>query len=448
MNLARYWKVVVSSWRTIGIFGLVGLLLAAIYAFTATPIYTATAGVYFYLSGGDSTSQLAQGSTFAQNQVRSYALLADQPMVLEPVIKQLNLPYTSVQLSKTVTTNVPLDTVVLEITVSNPNAEESAKIANAIAAQMSTAVSALTPTGKTSGATVKASTVAPAQVPQFPTSPNKKLDIAAGIILGLLVGVAVAVVRELVNNKVRSPEVVRELTDVPVVGDVLDDPDTDQHALASQAQDDPRSEAFRKLAANFEFVCYDRTINTMLITSSNHNEGKSVTSVNLAYAMSAHFSVILVDADLRDPSISVLVKGLKNDKGLSTVLTGRDTVEESLQNTDLRNLRVLTAGAAPPNSAELLGSPKMRDVLADLATRCDLVIIDTPPVLPASDAPVIASLVDGVLVVVNAKKTKRQQLADTLEDLTLSGGKILGIVLNQTDRKARAIDSESRVRVG
>lgn len=448
MNLTRYWKVVIASWRLIGICGLIGLVLAGAYTFTATAQYKATAGVYFYLSGGDSTSQLVQGSTFAQNQVRSYALLAEQPVVLDPVIKQLNLPYTSTQLARTVTTNVPLDTVVLEITVTNPSAEESAAIANAIANQMGAAVSGLSPSSTNANATtVKASTVAPAQVPQFPSSPNKRLDIALGVILGLIVGVAIAVIREVTNNKVRTTEIVKELTQIPVVGDVPFDSATSRQALADQNQNDPRSEAFRKLSANFEFVCYDRSVHSLIVTSPMHNEGKSVTALNLAYAMSAHIRVILVDADLRRPAIAQLA-GLDNDHGLSTVLTGRDSLDQALQPTTAPNLRVLTSGAIPPNSAELLGSNQMRQTLTELKQLCDLVILDTPPVLPASDSTVVSRLVDGALVVISAKKTKRQQLQDTLEDLSLSGGNVLGIVLNQTDPKAIQSDGESRIKIG
>lgn len=448
MNLSRYWNVIVRSWRLIGICALAGLVLAIGYTFTVTPQYQATTSVYFYLSGGDSTTQLVQGSTFAQNQVRSYALLAEQPVVLDPVIKQLNLPYNSTQLARAVSTNVPLDTVVLDITVTNPSPDEAAAIANAIGNQMGAAISTLSPSSNAANAaTVKASTVAPAQVPQFPSSPNKKLDIALGFILGALIGIAVAVVRELTNNKVRNPEIVKDLTTTPVIGDVPFDPMTRQQALADQQQNDLRSEAFRKLSANFEFVCYDRSVRTLIVTSPMRSEGKSVTALNLAQAMSAHVRVILVDADMRDPAIGALT-GLDNSRGLSTVLTGRDNLASALQPWHSANLYVLTSGVIPPNSAELLGSNQMRQTLEELSEMCDLVIIDTPPVLPASDSTVLSRSVDGALVVVSAKKTKRQQLIDTLEDLALSGGKVLGIVLNETDPKGKLADTESRIKIG
>jgi succinoglycan biosynthesis transport protein ExoP len=446
MNLAYYWKLTISSWRLIGVCALAGLFAAAAYAFSTTPQFTATASVYVYVSGGDSTQQLAQGSTFAQNQVRSYALLAGQPVVLEPVIQELGLSTTATELAKTVTTNVPLDTVVLEISTTNPSAEEAAATANAIAKQMGVAISTFTP-ATSPGAketSIQTSVIASAPVPPFPSSPNKKRDIAGGLLLGLVFCVGVAVIKELTNTRVRSQEIVREITEFPVVGDVLDDSSTLSQPLASQEQDDPRSEAFRKFAANFEFLCYNKSVKTMIITSPMHNEGKSVTAVNLAYVMAFSSRVILVDADLRDPSISELLD-LENDRGLTTVLTGRDRLDDSIQPTTMPNLSVLTSGAAPPNSAELLSSADMTDLLAQLSQRCDLVVIDTPPVLPASDAPALARLVDAVLVIANAKKTKREQLLNTLEQLSLAGGRVLGIVLNQTNAKERRLDSGTRI---
>ena len=120
MDFARYLTVLRNGWKWIGAFAIIGAVLAGTYSMLATPQYRATTTLFFYISGADSTTQLLQGSTYAQNQVRSFALLAEQPVVLDPVIKQLNLDETSVQLSKQVTTSVPLDTVCLLYTSPSP----------------------------------------------------------------------------------------------------------------------------------------------------------------------------------------------------------------------------------------------------------------------------------------------------------------------------------------
>ena len=167
MDLARYFSVLLKGWKVIAAAALIGAVLAGVYSMLSTPQYRATTTLFFYLSGADSTTALLQGSTYAQNQVSSFALLAEQPVVLDPVIKQLNLDETSVQLSKQVTTTVPLDTVVMDISVTDTSATQAAAIANAIGAQMSTAITNLTPAGDaaTKTASIKVSTVAPAQVP-------------------------------------------------------------------------------------------------------------------------------------------------------------------------------------------------------------------------------------------------------------------------------------------
>ena len=226
MDFARYLTVLRNGWKWIGAFAIIGAVLAGTYSMLATPQYRATTTLFFYISGADSTTQLLQGSTYAQNQVRSFALLAEQPVVLDPVIKQLNLDETSVQLSKQVTTSVPLDTVVLDVIVTDQSPQQAAAIANAIGAQMSTAISNLSPSGPGANtATVRVSTAAPAQVPQYAYSPNTKQNVAFGLILGVIVGAGVVVIRELTNNRVSSARIAKEVTNFPVVGDIPFDPD-------------------------------------------------------------------------------------------------------------------------------------------------------------------------------------------------------------------------------
>ncbi len=433
MDLARYFHVLRKGWKVIGALALIGAIIAGVFSMLATPQYRATSTLFFYISGADSTTQLLQGSTYAQNQVRSFALLAEQPVVLDPVIKQLNLNTTSVQLSKQVTTTVPLDTVVMDVSVTDTSPEQAAAIANAIGTQMSTAITNLSPAGETAAktASVRVSTVAPAQVPQYAFFPNTKLNVAIGLIIGALLGAAVVVVRELTNNRVSSSDVAKQVTSVPVVGDIpyngalSTGPVIDQDAHSAQA------EAYRRLGANFGFLNYGKSVHTVVVTSCLPDEGKSTASLNLAVALSQHLRVVVVDADLRRPSVARLT-GLNDGIGLSGVLTGRARVSDVLQDWRRGQLRILTAGRIPPNPAELLDSEPMHQVLAELREQCDLVILDSAPLLPASDAAVLSRSLDGVLVVVDAKRTKRQELHRGLESLTLAGGHVLGLILNKT----------------
>ncbi len=432
MDSARYLTVLRNGWKWIGAFAIIGAVLAGTYSMLATPQYRATTTLFFYISGADSTTQLLQGSTYAQNQVRSFALLAEQPVVLDPVIKQLNLDETSVQLSKQVTTSVPLDTVVLDVIVTDQSAQQAAAIANAIGAQMSTAISNLSPSGPGANtATVRVSTVAPAQVPQYAYSPNTKQNVAFGLILGVVVGAGVVVIRELTNNRVSSARIAKEVTDSPVVGDIPFDPDFVNGPVVDVDLHSAQAEAFRRLGANFGFLNYEKSVHTLVVTSCLPDEGKSTVSLNLAVALSQHLRVIVVDADLRRPSVARMT-GLNDGIGLSGVLSGKATVADTLQDWRRGQLRVLTAGRIPPNPAELLDSQPMSKVLDELRGIADLIILDSAPLLPASDAAVLSRRLDGALVVVDAKHTKRQELQRGLESLTLAGGHVLGLVLNKT----------------
>lgn len=437
MDLNRYFSVLLKGWKVIAAVAIVGALFAGVYSTFATAQYRATTTLFFYLSGGDSTTQLLQGSTYAQNQVRSFALLAEQPVVLDPVIKQLGLDETSVQLSRQVTTSVPLDTVVMDISVTDTSATQAAAIANAIGAQMSAAITNLSPTGDAAAksASVRVSTVAPAEVPLYAFSPNTKMNVAVGFILGALIGAAVVVIRALTNNRVSSSEVVKQITESPVVGDV---PYTTR--LASGPVIDPdrhsaQAEAYRRLGANFAFLNYGNSVGSVVVTSCLPNEGKSTSTLNLAVALSQSLNVIVVDADLRRPSIAKLT-GLNDGIGLSGALLGLAPVMDVVQDWRQGQVRVLTAGRIPPNPAELLDSEPMKQLIRELSRHCDLVLLDSAPLLPTSDAAVLSRTLGGVLVVVDSKRIKRAELQRGLESVTLAGGNVLGIVLNKTDSES------------
>lgn len=437
MNLDRYFSVLRNGWKVIIALAVLGGVIMGIYSLISTPQYRATTTLFFYLSGGDSTTQLLQGSTYAQNQVRSFAILAEQPAVLDPVIRQLNLDTTSVQLSRQVTTNVPLDTVVMDVSVSDTSATEAAAIANAIGAQMSTAISSLTPSGDAAvkTASVRVSTIAPAQVPQSAYAPNTKLNVAIGLALGAILGVAVVVLRAVTNNRVSSLEDVRQLTNIPVVGDIPFNPDAESEPVVNPDANSSQADAYRRLAANYGFLDYEHSLRAIVVTSCLPNEGKSTSTLNLAVALSNKRRVIVVDADLRRPSIANLT-GLNEGIGLSGVLAGQAPVVDVLQDWRRGQVQILTAGRIPPNPAELLDSDPLHRVLSELRNHCDLVILDTAPVLSASDAVLLSNSADGALVIVDAKRTKRHELQSGLENIALAGGDVLGLVLNKTSTKS------------
>lgn len=201
---------------------------------------------------------------------------------------------------------------------------------------------------------------------------------------------------------------------------------------------DPRSaaaEAFRVLRTNIQFSALDQAIHTLLITSAAADEGKSAAAANLAVTMAQGGShVILVDADLRRPSQHIFWK-LDNGHGLTTAIlenTAASTLP--LQNTSIDGLRVLTSGAQPPNPADLLVSKRMEALIAALKTQADYVIFDAPPTLAAADAPLLATKLDAVLLVLQAGSTRRDHAQRAKEALVRVNARIIGVALTNAPR--------------
>lgn len=200
---------------------------------------------------------------------------------------------------------------------------------------------------------------------------------------------------------------------------------------------DPIAEQFRALRTHIFspetaglFAGQVGNLKAIAITSSTHQEGKTLAAVNLSVvvAQDSEKPVLLVDCNLRKPSVDIFL-GLHSDKGLSDVLTGNAQLNDALVSTDIKNLTVLPAGHIPTNPAELLGSQKMRNLLTELKAQFDYIILDTPPVVPYADPRILGPLVDGVIMVVRTGKTRREAVLRAEDTLKKVGAKVLGYVL-------------------
>lgn len=276
-----------------------------------------------------------------------------------------------------------------------------------------------------------------ATVPKSPVSPNLFRLLLFALVAGLVLGVGTAILLEKTQMTLETADELRRLLDAPVLGLI---PKTrrelTQEQIVELMQSQRRTaEAIRTLRANLKFLSRKRPFRTLLVTSLTAEEGKTflVTALGLAYAQDG-YRVILVDADLRHPDIRRRLK-LKEGAGLREVLEGTASLDEALQAGPIGNLWVLTAGTPPPSPVELLDSPAMSQVLNALKERADLVIIDSPPVLPVTDAVVLAPLMDGVLLVTTAQ-TPRPALLKAREQLELAEATLLGAVLNKITGKS------------
>jgi non-specific protein-tyrosine kinase len=411
---------------------LIGVAAAAVATLVATPIYSARAQL-FVSSGGDASVGTAYtGSLLTQSRVKSYSKIIDSPQVMNPVIDQLGLRTTPEALASKVSADAPLDTVLLNVNVTDPSPAVAQKIANATAQQFITLVGSLEQSDTSGKPIIKVSIVQPASLPKAPVSPKKTLNFALGLLAGLAIGVGAAVAREALDNTVKGVDDLRENFEVSTLGVIAYDGDTPKRPLVTQeARQSARPEAFRQIRTNLQFVDVDHQPKSIVISSSVPQEGKTTITCNLAITLAqAGVDIILVDADLRRPQVGEYM-GMERAAGLTDVLIGRIELDDVLQRWGaIPHLRVLLSGPLPPNPSELLGSKAMADLLARLESRA-LVIIDAPPLLPVTDAAVLATAASGVVLVV-ARRTHRDQVRKAVTTLRGVGGHIFGAVLNKT----------------
>lgn len=438
MDLHDYLDVLRRRWVTVTIVTLATIAAAAAATLAMTTQYTATTRLFFAVETSEkaTATDLAQGSSFAEKQMTSYAEVATSPKVLDPVIDRLDLQTTSTVLSRTVTAIIPPDTVILEISVVDTSSRRSAEVANAVGDELAVVAADLSPERADGTKTVKVTTLARAVAPSAPSAPNTVRNLVLGGTLGVLLGLGVALSRHVLDTRIRGEHDVRTVTDSPLLGMIGYDEKVPDHPVI--LRDEPLgapAEAVRRLRTNFQFIDLADGPRSVVITSSVPGEGKSTTSLNLAVALAdAGSRVILVDADLRRPSVATSL-GLEGQVGLTTVLIGKAELEDVVQHMSDTSLDILPSGRIPPNPSELLGSRAMERLLAQLTADYDVVLLDTPPLLPVTDAAVLSNLTGGALLVVGADRVHRPQLREALDSLKTAGAHLHGVVLNRIARQ-------------
>ncbi|MFE5484021.1 polysaccharide biosynthesis tyrosine autokinase [Streptomyces sp. NPDC056527] len=443
MDLRGYLKLLARRWPTVLICLLLGIIAAEIVTAVRTPVYEARTQLFVATRTGADTSELNQGQSFSQARVQSYSAIVATSQVTQPVVRQLGLPYSPSELASRITAEAPLNTVLINIKVRDTDPARAARIADAVAVRfiglverLETPKKALTPAGTKESASplspVSLGVTEKAGVPKKPVSPNRLLGLGFGVLGGLLLAAGIVALREALDTTVKTSEALGELTSLPVLGTIPYDRSAGRRRIAIEAAStSARAEAFRKLRANLQFAQVDDPPRVIVVTSPLPGEGKTTTSVNLALSLAdAGLRTCLVDADLRRPSVAPTF-GLVEGAGLTTVLIGQARTEDVMQEAAGR-LAVLTSGTLPPNPTELLSCGRMAEVLRELTDTYDIVIVDSAPLLPVADTLGLSPLADGVLLVVSASKTGRDQIVDAADSLHRIGVPVLGAALNMS----------------
>jgi capsular exopolysaccharide synthesis family protein len=430
MELTDYIRILRKNWIIIVLAMLLGVGAAAGYSLTRTPVYEAQSTVFVSTQAGGTIGEMQQGQSFTQSRVTTYTNLVSAPIVMNPVIAKLDLGVSANTLAGSVTASSPLNTTLITISVENADPLLAADVANALAASLTAAVENIETPNGSDESPVRLTRVKDAIPPLAPSSPNVTLNLVLGGLVGLAIGIGIAALRSILDTRIRTPQDLTIVTDAPLIGAIAFDPKAKDRPLIVHADPlSPRAESFRALRTNLQFLDMGAR-NSFVITSSIPSEGKSTTTINLAIALAdAGKRVALLDADLRKPKVAEYL-GIEGGAGLTDVLIGRAKVGDVMHPWGDRTLYVLPAGKIPPNPSELLGSSQMARLLEILERDFDVVLCDAPPLLPVTDAAILAKATSGALVVVSAGRTNRHQLSSAIDSLLTVGARVAGVVLS------------------
>lgn len=430
MELRDYLRIMRRRWKLIVSCVVVAVGVAAAVTFNMTPQYAATASLFVSTTPTSST-EAYQGSLFSAQRITSYADLANGQELSRRVIERLDLDMAPATLAEKIEATVVPETVNMDVTVTDPSPRTARVLAQTVATELTAFVDDLeTPPGR-ANAPIKLSIVDAASRPTSPVSPQPMRNLALAAVLGLLLGLGLAVLREMLDTSIKSADDIESATDAPLMaGFNYDAVAVSRPLITGLDSHAPRLEAFRVLRTNMQFVDVDKDSKVFAVSSSVPGEGKTTTATNLAITLAqAGQRVLMVDGDMRRPQVARTF-GLESIVGLTTVLIGSIDLEDAIQDGPVDTLSVLTSGAIPPNPSELLQSQSMRDLLERAKKEYDVIVIDTPPLLPVTDAALIAAQADGALVVVRHGSTTRDQLRHSIERLEAVDARALGVVLN------------------
>ncbi len=441
MEILLFWRLILQNRWLIAACTILGLVASILMTFAATPMYKSESQVFVSTPVTSlDIAALATGSSFSQQRVKSYAQIVNSPLTLGAVIANLRLDMSAEELSKRVSASAPLDTVLISISVSDPIPSRAAKIANEIANQFTIVAADLEMRNIDLDTPVKISTVRLATPAGAPFSPRKQVNYLLGIVFGFALGLALAGLRKVLDLSVKNEDDINGLPLLASIG--FDSEATERPLITELGRYAARTESFRTLRTNVKYIIPNVPAKVISLTSALPGEGKSTTAINLSISMAQGGQrVLLIEGDMRRPKLTNYLNLPNSDLGLSTILKDSKkisvgSIKQTIQQFEGSRLDLMTSGPVPVNPSELLGSPRMMELLKVVRGMYDYILFDSPPLLPVTDAAVIASQVDGVILVVHAGKTKKPQFQGCRAAIESVGGRILGVVLNKIPERS------------
>lgn len=449
MEANQYARILWAHWRAITITTLAGVLLAFAVVLVMPKVYSADASGILQASQAASSGSPVVGDQLAQNRAKTYVTTAESRTVAQYVKDRLGLHDSLEELVSRVTVTNPTDSTVIKVTATASTPTGARDLAETWLDGIGADIQNLQ-TAATGSVDVKLYPNESAVLPSSPSSPNVKLYLALGLLVGAAIGVGYALVRASFDRRIRSAETIEQDFELPVVGQIPLDPARTKGKHSGESErlfaglgshkklghnrtsaEIAIAEGVRQLRTNIQFMNVDNPPRIIVVSSPMPGDGKSTVTANLAVAIAeSGKKVVLVDGDLRKPAAAETF-GLLPGVGLTDVLIGRAELGDVLQPWgETGNLLVLGAGAIPPNPSELLGSDLLHSLLKELAEDA-IVIVDAPPLIAVTDAAALSTRTDGVLIVVSAGQTTVEGLEAATRNVQRASGKVLGVILNR-----------------
>lgn len=446
MDIRDFYRLVIRNLWQIILSITIGISLSLAITLSTPKSYTAQAQLFVSTPPAAlDIGLLATGGNFTQQRVKTYANVINGPDTLRPVIEALALDLEWIELAKKVKGSAPLDTSLINLSVTDNDPVMAAALANAIGKQFESTAALLEVQDALGSSPVKVTLAKFAVVPTSPSSPRPALNLLLGLILGFGLGVGIGILRQIFDDAVKNED---QLDGLGLLGAVGFDPEAENKPLISEISTfSTRSEAFRQLRTNLEFLRRDNPPQVISIASPLPGEGKTTTVLNLGIAFAqSGYKILCMECDLRRPSTNEFIKYDAEQSGVTEILSGKVPLKSKkslislIRYDESTGIHFLTSGKQSSNPAELLDSPTFEKLITMLREEFDYILIDSPPLLPVTDGGLIAQQADGVLLVVKAGSTKIDQFRGGRDSLTKVNAPVLGVLLNMIplDRNGEA----------
>jgi receptor protein-tyrosine kinase len=421
---------------------------AAIVSLGLPPVYQAQVVVLVRPAQPLASSDPTVAALSADQISSTYASLMTERPLLQSVIADLALNTRPDTLAQSIKVTPEAGTTIIDVSVQDTNASLARDVANRLVADFITEVKSMQqqetqlPNARTGDNLI---VVSPAILPDKPVSPNKTLNVAIAFGAGLLLALGIAFLLDYLDQSIKSDEELTERLGLIAIGHIAFVPPgkgkrAELVALDSQSSS---AEAYKALRTSLLFSTLDQELKTVVITSSGPGEGKTRTAANLAVVLAnAGHKTALIDADFRRPSQHKIFGRVRN-VGLSNLILQDVAEDDAVVAVDqVSNLWLITSGPIPPNPSELLGSGRVKELMARLRSAFTYIILDTPPVNAVTDAAILASVADGTILVVEQGRTTFPALGHAKQLLDRVGAHTIGVVMNKVRASAGSYSYE------